>query len=56
MRTDLNRMILGLAFHYRILHLGAQFLFDLTDPQTDSQAFLNNTRQWTFSWEAGVIF
>ena len=54
-RTDRNRMNIGLDFKYRALHLAAQFLFDLTDPTADDQAFLNNTRQWTISLEAGVF-
>ena len=53
-RTDRNRMNIGLDFKYRALHLAGQFLFDLTDPTTDAQDFLTNTRQWTISLEAGV--
>jgi hypothetical protein len=55
-RTDRNRAIIGLAFRYEMLHIAAQFLFDLTDPTADNQAFLNATRQWTTSIEAGVFF
>ena len=55
-RTDRNRMLVGLDYRFKWLHLAAQFLFDLTDPTTDQQGFLSSTRQWTISWEAGVFF
>ena len=55
-RTERNRGIVGLDFKYEMLHLAGQFLFDLTDPTGENQQFLNNTRQWTISLEAGVYF
>jgi hypothetical protein len=55
-RTTRNRGIIGLAFRYQWLHIAGQFLFDLTDPTADNQSFLNATRQWTLSLEAGVFF
>ncbi len=55
-RTERNRAMIGLAFRYEMIHLASQFLFDLTDPTSENQQFLNNTRQWTLSFEAGVFF
>ncbi len=55
-RTERNRGIVGLDFKYEMLHLAGQFLFDLTDPTAENQAFLQSTRQWTISLEAGVYF
>jgi hypothetical protein len=55
-RVQRNRGLVGMAFRYEMIHLAAQFLFDLTDPTSENQAFLNNTRQWTLSFEAGVFF
>ncbi len=55
-RTDRNRAIIGAAFRYEMIHVAGQFLFDLTDPTADNQGFLNSTRQWTISLEAGVFF
>jgi len=55
-RVQRNRGMLGLAFRYEMIHIASQFLFDLTDPTSENQAFLNNTRQWTLSFEAGVSF
>jgi hypothetical protein len=55
-RTQRNRGIIGLAFRWEMLHFATQFLFDLTDPTADAQQFLQNTRQWTYSLEAGIYF
>ena len=55
-RMQRNRGMLGFAFRYEMIHFATQFLFDLTDPSGENQAFLNSTRQWTLSFEAGVLF
>ncbi len=39
-----------------MIHFATQFLFDLTDPTGENQAILNGTRQWTLSFEAGLLF
>ncbi len=55
-RTNRNRGIIGLAFHWEKVWFAGQFLMDLTEPTADNQAFLNPTRQWTISTELGVHF
>jgi hypothetical protein len=55
-RTERNRMLLGLTFRYEMIYAAGQFLFDLTDPTSEDQQFLQSTRQWTISFEAGVFF
>ena len=55
-RVQRNRGTIGLDFRYEMLHFAGQFLFDLTDPTAENQTFLQNTRQWTISLEAGVYF
>ena len=55
-RTQRNRGIIGLDFRYEMLHFAGEFLFDLTDPTGENQQFLQNTRQWTLSFEAGLYF
>jgi hypothetical protein len=54
-RIQRNRMFLGATYRYELLYLGAQFLFDLTSPQS-VDADLSSARQWTMSLEAGVFF
>jgi hypothetical protein len=55
-RVDRNRGSVGLDFRYEMLHLAGQFMFDLTDPTGENQTYLQSTRQWTVSIEAGVYF
>ncbi|CAN5757005.1 hypothetical protein BH09MYX1_BH09MYX1_45030 [soil metagenome] len=55
-RTQRNRLILGLNYRYEMLYLAGQVLFDLTSPQADSQEILQPTRQWQMSYEIGAFF
>lgn len=55
-RVERNRGTIGLDFRYEALHFAGQFLFDLTDPTGEDQTYLQSTRQWTISIEAGVAF
>jgi len=55
-RTERNRGIVGLDFKYEMIFLAGQFLIDLTDPTAENQQFLQPTRQWTLSFEAGLYF
>jgi hypothetical protein len=54
-RIQRNRAFLGVTYRYELLYLGAQFLFDLTSPNS-IDADLSATRQWTMSLEGGVFF
>jgi hypothetical protein len=54
-RTHRHRGIVGVNYRYEILYLATQFLIDLTPP-SDENPGLSDSRQWTFSLEAGVFF
>lgn len=54
-RTQRNRGIIGINYRYEILFLAGQFLMDLTPP-SDENPGLQDARQWTMSFEAGVYF
>jgi hypothetical protein len=54
-RIQRNRVFFGASYRYELLYVGAEFLIDLTAPQSiDSD--LSSARQWTMSFEAGVFF
>ena len=54
-RTHRHRGIFGVNYRYEVLYLASQFLIDLTPP-SDENPGLSDSRQWTFSLEAGVFF
>ncbi len=54
-RTQRNRGIIGLNYRYEFLYLAGQFIIDLTSPHDDDDR-LQDIRQWTMAFEAGVHF
>ena len=52
-RTQYDRLIVGLSYRYELLFLAGQFLVDIT-PQNDTD--LQTARMWTMSFEGGVYF
>ncbi len=54
-RTHRHRGIFGVNYRYEVLFLAGQFLIDLTPP-SDENPGLSDSRQWTFSLEAGAFF
>lgn len=54
-RVHRNRGLVGLNYRYEIIWLGSQIAFDITDP-SDENPFLVGGRQWTLSFEGGVVF
>ena len=54
-RVHRHRGILGFNYRYELIWLGSQFAFDITEPK-DENPFLVGNRQWTLSFEAGVVF
>lgn len=56
-RTERHRMIIGVNYRYEFVYLATQMLFDVVPPsEVNSGLGLSNTRQWTYSLEAGVYF
>jgi len=54
-RVHRNRGLIGLNYRYELIWLGSQIAFDITDP-SDENPFLVGGRQWTLSFEGGVVF
>lgn len=54
-RTQRNRMMIGLAYRYEFVYVATQFLFDLTYASDDDPVLVHG-RQWTYSFEGGVWF
>jgi len=54
-RTHRHRGIVGVNYRYEVLYLASQFLIDLTPPSAENPG-LSDSRQWTFSLQAGVFF
>ncbi len=54
-RAHRNRGILGLNYRYELIWLGTQFAFDINEP-ADENDFMVGRRQWTLSFETGVMF
>jgi hypothetical protein len=55
LRAHRNRGLLGLSYRYEVIWLGSQFAFDINDPK-DENPNLVGSRQWTLSFEGGVVF
>lgn len=54
-RIHRHRGILGLNYRYEIIWIGSQFAFDITDPGDENPGIVGS-RQWTLSFEGGVVF
>ena len=54
-RVHRNRGLVGLNYRYELIWLGSQIAFDITEPK-DENPFLVGSRQWTLSFEGGVVF
>jgi hypothetical protein len=54
-RVHRNRALAGLNYRYEVMWLGSQIAFDITEPK-DENPFLVGSRQWTLSFEGGVVF
>jgi hypothetical protein len=60
-RISRHRIVLGLAYRYEVLVLGAQFITDLVEPATanggaEERALTNVARQSTIAVHAGLAF
>lgn len=54
-RIQRSRLMLALNYRYEMAYVGSQIAFDITDPK-DENPGLVGSRQWTWSFEAGVHF